>query len=422
MSRLLQFEDTLTLDRVLMTSQDGRMHDARELLSTRSDSIREGNKRRVIRAVMAQPSTQVQIARRTDLSQGTVSGVVQELEAARIFRAEGADGERGKRISIGAVRGAAVGVEVGHDRLTVAVRRVDSEETHHIVSSLGVTQGLDTWRRECVRMIRELVDQTGLTDQHIVSIGLGIPAAIDPRTAEISQVASSLDWDLQGSPMGWFSEDFPKVPVIPDNECNFAAFGEHTYGHGRDAETLLFVKSSTGIGAGLIVARKIMRGRHGLAGEIGHLTMDPFGVVCRCGSRGCLETLVGGARMVEQVRLAYAGYRGVDLPSSLENLIERAKADDRVCRRVLQDASRNIGLALARVCNIINPELIVIGGELGRAGDLVTVPAAATLRQNALEGMFTHPNPTEIKQSELGMLAGPVGALGFGLLVDRQPS
>src|SRR5690349_23176529 len=100
-----------------MTSQDGKVHDARELLSTRSDSIRESNKRRVLRAVMAQPSTQVQIARRTQLSQGTVSGVVQELESERVFRVDGTDGERGKRISIGSVRGAAVGVEVGHDRL-----------------------------------------------------------------------------------------------------------------------------------------------------------------------------------------------------------------------------------------------------------------------------------------------------------------
>ena len=402
-----------------MTSPDGKVHDARELLSTRPDSIRESNKRRVIRAVMAQPATQVQIARRTQLSQGTVSNVVQELESERVFRSEGTDGERGKRISIGAVRGAAVGVEVGHDRLTVAVRRVDSEDTIHDVVNFGVTQGLDTWRRECVRMIRQLVARIGLGDEHIVSIGLGIPAAIDPRTSEISQVASSLDWDLQGHPAKWFQDYFPKVPVIADNECNFAAFGEHLYGHGRDRETMLFVKSSAGIGAGLIIGRNIIRGRHGLAGEIGHLTMDPFGVVCRCGSRGCLETLVGGARLVEQVRLAYAGYQ-VDLPTSLENLIERAKADDRVCRRVLEDAARNVGLALARVCNIVNPELVVIGGELGRAGDLVAIPAFTTFRQNALEGMFSHPEPTEIKPSDLGMLAGSKGALGFALMTDLQ--
>ncbi|WP_285743601.1 ROK family transcriptional regulator [Lentzea sp. NBRC 105346] len=404
-----------------MTSQGGKVHDARELLSTRSDSIREGNKRKVIRAVMAQPATQVQIARRTELSQGTVSGVVQELEEQRVFRVDGGEGERGKRIRIGSVRGVAVGVEVGHDRLTVAVRRVDSEDMVHSVVNFGAAQGLDTWLRECVSMIKDLVAQTGLGDEHIVSIGLGIPAAIDPRNAEISQVASSQDWDLKGHPKEWFAHEFPRVPVIPDNECNFAAYGEHLYGLGRDVEVLLFVKSSAGIGAGLIIGDYIIRGRHGLAGEIGHLTMDPLGVVCRCGSRGCLETLVGGARLVEQVRLAYAGYR-VDLPSSLENLIERAKTGDRVCRRIVEDAARNIGLALARVSNIVNPELIVVGGELGRAGDLVIGPATQTFQQNALEGMFSHPAPTTIKQSDLGMLAGVQGALGYALMVDFKPS
>ncbi|MFD4643394.1 ROK family transcriptional regulator [Lentzea sp. NPDC058436] len=404
-----------------MTTQDGKVHDARELLSTRSDSIRAANKRKVLRAVMIQPSTQVQIAKRTHLSQGTVSGVVQELEAERVFRVDGGDGERGKRVSIGSVRGVAAGVEVGHDRLTVAVRRVDSEDTLHRVVNFGVTQGLDTWRRECAQMIKDLVADTGLGTEHLVSIGLGIPAAIDPRSGEISQVAASLDWDLQGSPPRWFARDFPNVPVIPDNECNFAAYGEHVYGHGRDRETLLFVKSSAGIGAGFLIGGNIIRGRHGLAGEIGHLTMDPRGDFCRCGSRGCLETLVGGTRLVEQVRRAYAGYHR-DLPSSLENLIERAKGNDNVCRNVVRVAADNIGLALARVSNIINPDLIVIGGELGRAGDLVIGPASETLRRNALEGMFAHSEPTEIKQSDLGMLAGPRGALAFALNVDHQPS
>lgn len=408
-----------------MTSQGGRVHDARELLRTRSDSIRETNKRRVLRAVMAQPgSTQVQIARRTRLSQGTVSKVVQEFEAAGVLKADGGDGERGKRIVVGAVRGLGVGVEVGHDRLTVAVRRVDSDDTIHEVSNIGVSQGLDVWRRECVRLIRQLVARTGLGDQNVVSIGLGIPAAIDPRTSKISQVASSQDWDLEGFPKTWFEDSFPGVPVVPDNECNLAAYGEHLYGlgrdeQGRDRETLLFVKSSTGIGAGLINARAILRGRHGIGGEIGHLTMDPLGDVCRCGSRGCLETLVGGPRLLEQVRSAYAGYQ-VDLPTNLENLIERAKRNDRVCRRVLEDAARNIGLALARVCNMTNPEMVVIGGELGRAGDLVLASVRQTFRQNALQGMFTHDEPTEIRQSELGLMAGPRGALGLGLMADSM--
>ncbi|MFD1050847.1 ROK family protein, partial [Kibdelosporangium lantanae] len=137
----------------------------------------------------------------------------------------------------------------------------------------------------------------------------------------------------------------------------------------------------------------------------------------RCGSRGCLETLIGGARLVEQVRQAYSGYR-IDLPTSLESMIERAKAGDRVCERVLYDAGRNMGLALARVCNLVNPEIIVLGGELGRASDLLVRPAEDVLRRYALKGMFEHQEPTRIVDSQLGLLAGAQGALGFALKAD----
>jgi predicted NBD/HSP70 family sugar kinase len=181
---------------------------------------------------------------------------------------------------------------------------------------------------------------------------------------------------------------------------------------------MLFVKASVGLGAGFIIGGLIYRGRHGYGGEIGHLTMDPDGIPCRCGNRGCLETLVGGARLLEQVRQAYAGYRA-DLPTSVEGMIERAKRGDAVCRRVLQDAARTIGLALARVCNLMNPELIVLGGELGRAPELLLEPMMDGLRLYALRGMVDSKDPVKIVGSDLGLAAGARGALGFALMTDR---
>jgi predicted NBD/HSP70 family sugar kinase len=268
-------------------------------------------------------------------------------------------------------------------------------------------------------LIDDLIRGTGMTRSDIVSIGLGVPAAVDPRTGKVAQAASSLDWDLRGNPQEWYEPHYPGVPVVVDNEANLAAFGEHLYGAGRDTETMLFVKASTGIGSGLIIGGVIFRGRHGFAGEIGHLTMDPRGIVCRCGNRGCLETLVGGTRLVEEVRQAYAGHR-IDLPMNVGGLIERARNDDPVSLRVLQDAGRNIGLALARVCNIMNPETVVLGGELGRAGDLVLRYIADELRRNVLVGMLDHPEPVDVRLSELGLLAGAQGALAFALNSDRQ--
>ncbi|GAB3903397.1 ROK family transcriptional regulator [Kibdelosporangium lantanae] len=406
-----------------MASTSRTNYDARELLWTPSDSLKDANRRKIIRAVMLDPnSTQVNIARITRLSQATVSTVVGELQEEKVFRVDSGGGERGKRVRLGNVRGLAVGIEVNHTGLTVAARRVDTAAMVSDSVGFSADQGARIWVLESVRLIKELARKTGLDEDHIVSIGLGVPAAVDPRTALVTQVASTLEWNLGGDPRKRFNEHFPNVPIIVDNEANLAAYGEYVFGagkgdSGRNVETMLFVKASTGIGSGLIIGGLIYRGRHGLAGELGHLTVDPTGTVCRCGSRGCLETLIGGARLVEQVRQAYSGYR-IDLPTSLESMIERAKAGDRVCERVLYDAGRNMGLALARVCNLVNPEIIVLGGELGRASDLLVRPAEDVLRLYALKGMFEHQEPTRIVDSQLGLLAGAQGALGFALKAD----
>ncbi|WP_410596895.1 ROK family transcriptional regulator [Amycolatopsis sp. lyj-23] len=402
-----------------MSSTGATTVDARSLLWTPSDSVKDVNRRKVIRAAMADPGiTQVSLAKRLLLSQGTVSAVVSELQQEGIFRVQSEEGERGKRVRLGAVRGVAVGVEVNHDRIAVAARRVDTSAVEYESMSFRADQGSSSWVRESANLIKELTVQTGLDIDHIVSIGVGIPAAVDPRTAMVTQVAASLDWDITGSVPERFRDHFRDVPIIVDNEANYAAYGEYLYGAGRGAGTVLFVKASVGLGAGLIIGGLIYRGRHGYGGEIGHLTMDPDGIPCRCGNRGCLETLVGGARLLEQVRQAYAGYRA-DLPTSVEGMIERAKRGDAVCRRVLQDAARTIGLALARVCNLMNPELIVLGGELGRAPELLLEPMMDGLRLYALRGMVDSKDPVKIVGSDLGLAAGARGALGFALMTDR---
>jgi predicted NBD/HSP70 family sugar kinase len=369
---------------------------------------------------MVAPSTQVNLAKFTDLSQATVSGIVQELQRDNLVVVEGNDNERGKKVSVSNVRGVAIGVEVSYDTVTVAARRVDGDVDRVVVdwSGRGAEHGSQAWMRECVQLIGEVVRRTGLDETDIVAIGLGIPAAVDPRTSTISQVAWALDWERGMDPGARLQEHFPGVPVIMDNEANFAAYGEYLYGAGRGTETMLFVKSSTSVSAGLIIRGLIYRGRHGLASEIGHLVMDPLGVVCQCGNRGCLETAVGGARLVEQVRRAYVGYR-VDLPTSLANIVERAKSGDLLCRRVLQDAGRNIGIALSRTCNLLNPEKVFIGGELGRAVELVIEPAVQTMRLHSLGGMFNYVAPMTVEASELGLKAGAQGALAYALTVHH---
>ncbi|MFD1045078.1 ROK family transcriptional regulator [Kibdelosporangium lantanae] len=249
-----------------MASTSRTNYDARELLWTPSDSLKDANRRKIIRAVMLDPnSTQVNIARITRLSQATVSTVVGELQEEKVFRVDSGGGERGKRVRLGNVRGLAVGIEVNHTGLTVAARRVDTAAMVSDSVGFSADQGARIWVLESVRLIKELARKTGLDEDHIVSIGLGVPAAVDPRTALVTQVASTLEWNLGGDPRKRFNEHFPNVPIIVDNEANLAAYGEYVFGagkgdSGRNVETMLFVKASTGIGSGLIIGGLIERG------------------------------------------------------------------------------------------------------------------------------------------------------------------
>jgi predicted NBD/HSP70 family sugar kinase len=290
------------------------------------------------------------------------------------------------------------------------------------VVKVGARSPRAAWVAECTRLIKEHVHHYELDLSDVVSIGLGIPAGIDPRTAKITHVTSP-DYDLAGKPAEWFQSDFPDVPIIPDNDANFAAYGEHLYGAGRGINMMLYVKASRTIGAGLMINGAIIRGRHGLASELGHLRLHPRGIVCRCGNRGCLETLVAGPRLLAQVREAYDGYlapadHGQCEPHNLDELIQQATEGDLVCRRVLRDAARTIGVAVAQACNLVNPELVVLGGDLGQAADLLVEPATDGLREHALSGMFTHPDPCRIVGTELEELAGARGAMAFGLITE----
>jgi len=403
-----------------MVSRNDGAPDARMLLNSSERAIKAVNRRKIVRAVMVQPSTQVQIARRTDLSQAKVSAVVQELVHDNLVTVH--DSERGKTIRLREVRGLAAGVDIGHERLTVAVRRVDDDFVHRAAVNVGARHGMARWVGESAELIRRLSAEAGLSVEHLVSIGLGIPAAVNPRTAQVTMIAPSLGWDLDGDPRTWFENDFPGVPVAPDNDANFAAFGEYMHGEGRDVETMIFVKASTGIGAGIIIRPYIYRGRRGLAGEMGHYCIAPGGAVCNCGRRGCVETVAGGAELLAQVGKAYQGH-GVEPPKTLDQLVDFARdGRDRVSLRVVQDAARAIGAGIVMECNTLDPEMVVLGGELGRAGQIAIDAVMETLRLGAIESAVEGDSAVLVRTSALGLSAGAQGALSFALMSEESVS
>lgn len=390
------------------------MLDGRDLLWSPTPSVRDQNKQQILRRVLVTGGSQTTVARYTKLSPATVSTLARELENEGAIRAH-SDGDRSKILQPGDVRGVAVGVAVGHAHLVVIARRLDTTSVHSEAVPVGAEHGMQAWMRETVKLIKQVTARTGLGEEHLVSIGLALPAPIDPRTGQIAQAASTAGLDLDDDPGGQLKEHFGDVPVLVDNDANLGALGELLHGAGADLDSMLYVRVSTSVSAGIVINNLVFRGRRGSAGSIGHLTMDAGGIVCRCGNRGCLETEIGGVRLLEEVRKAYAGYQTY-VPATVEALIESARSDDPVCKRVVRDAGSTLGLALSMVSIVIDMKTVIIGGALGQAGTLLTDAVKARMRENPLLDMSGGEESIRVETTHLGRLAEPRGALALGLL------
>ena len=193
--------------------------------------------------------------------------------------------------------------------------------------------------------------------------------------------------------------------VTIDNDANLGALAEWTQGAGHGCETLVYVKVATGVGAGMIIDGRPFRGATGTAGELGHTVVDLHGRICRCGNRGCLETLVGSQALLDDLRPSLGEI-------SVADMLERAAAGDVACRRIIADAGSAIGAALASLCNLINPERIVVGGDLAEAGDLLLEPARLALARGAIASAAAN---VELVPGVLGDRAEVLGAIALAL-------
>jgi predicted NBD/HSP70 family sugar kinase len=198
-----------------------------------------------------------------------------------------------------------------------------------------------------------------------------------------------------------------KLPVQADNDANLGALGEATWGAGRGCDDFLFVQVRTGIGVGLMLGGSVYRGAAGLAGEFGHVTIDESGPWCGCGNRGCLQ------QFASEPAILRALADSQDPPATIAAVVAAAKAGHRASLRVLADAGRHIGDALAAACNLLNPRRVIIGGELRLAGDLLLAAIRSALERRTLGAVVAS---TELVPAELGAAAEVRGALTLVLL------
>lgn len=367
--------------------------------------------------IMIKADRQSRIARRSGLSQASISTAVQELIENGVLDADkGTERSRGRTTPVRLVplRGVAVGVEISHDHVVVVARRVDQSFDRIQVQRRGdgANWGMARLMPTIKTMIAEAVQETGQTPEDVVSAGVSVPRMIEPRTGRFATPVL-LPWHEDDEPAAELGR-YLGVRTAIDNDANLGALAEQIYGMDEPAETVVYIKATSGVGAGIVIGDHVYRGHRGMGGEIGHLTIDPHGEVCECGGRGCLDTLIGKEPLIAQVRTAHRG-SVADSPTSLAALADLAWRGDAVCARVLKDAGRTLGIALAQLCNLLNPQLIVLGGELAQGRELVLEPCHQELQRYSLAGAVDPQHGFLLRLSRLSPYSEAQGALILGL-------
>ena len=299
------------------------------------------------------------------------------IERAELGEAYGTQGGRPPiLLSFDSSAGAAVGIDFGHSHLRVAVSdlssRILSERAVPLDTDHAAEEGLDA----AADLVVELLAEAGIDSGQVIGAGMGLPGPIRQEDGVVGSGAILPGW--VGVPAVAAMRSRLEVPILVDNDANLGALAEAAFGAARDASDMIYLKVASGIGAGLILNGRLYRGSAGLAGELGHLLVDPEGMVCRCGNRGCLETLAATGALVELLRRSH----GEDV--TVARMLDLARAGDLGCRRVIADAGRAIGQAVSMLLNVLNPEVVVVGGDLASAGDLLLDGVRESIARAAL--------------------------------------
>jgi predicted NBD/HSP70 family sugar kinase len=374
-------------------------------------SLRESNREKVVKALQTLGvASRADIARWTGLSRSTVSSIARELQDEGLV----VDREEGDREAAGSGRppalialdpgaGYALGIDFGKRHLAVAL----ADLSHEVLGEQWVEMADDYEAGEGMERAAELVDRLldGLDADRarVIGVGMGIPGPVQ-TTGMVGSSAILPGW--AGTAPQEHMAELLDLPVRVGNDANLGALAESTWGAGRGSASVVYLKLATGIGAGIVIGGRLFEGAGGTAGEIGHTTIDETGDICRCGNRGCLETYAGAAAIASLLSRSFGEELGP------EDVLSRAADGDPGCRRALADAGRHIGVAVANLCNLVNPERIVVGGSLGHAGALLLDPLRESV---SLRAIPTAGEDVRIVPGELGERAELLGAVALVL-------
>jgi len=317
-----------------------------------------------------------------------------------------------------------VGIDLGGSKILAAVVDPRGEIVSRDESVTPATKERDAIIQSIVDSAHRALRQAALAISDICAVGVGAAGISNPEAGilfsspNLPSLRNVLLRDIMQERLG------KKTFLI--NDADAAAFGEFCFGAGRGVRNFIYITLSTGIGGGVVIDGKIYSGAIGAAGEVGHMTIDDNGPICNCGNRGCWETLASGTSLVKEARKRIVGGVRTSILEYAEGDIEKvtpqaiqgaAQQGDSLAKELIARTGYYVGVGLANLINIFNPELIVIGGGLSNIGDMLLKPAFKVAGERAFKEAF---QAVRFASAGLGPNSGVLGAAAFAFQEMRE--
>lgn len=395
------------------------MHTARSDRSTETGtpiSLTDLGRVRVLRALTEQKQlSRSELVSRTGLARATVSSIIYELINSSLVRetaaADGGGARTGRPpqvLSLVPEAAYALGLDIAHDHvravLTDIVGTVLWDRTRPMAVDDDPERALDS----AVRLIDSALADMDVPREKILGVGTGFACPVDKDRRRLLAAGIMPGWvDVQ--PVEELTAR-TGLPVQIINDANAGVLAERRFGAAQGCGNVVYLRLSAGIGAGAICDGRLLQGHIGIAGELGHVVVEPYGMLCRCGNRGCLETVASPPAIAGLLSRSWGRKVGTD---ELPELLRQA---DRGTSRAIEDAGEAVGRVLAGTIMMLNPEMIVVGGDLAAARETLFEPMRRAIERNTA---LCHAESLQIVPSALGDSAGVRGAAA--LLLESAP-
>lgn len=317
-----------------------------------------------------------------------------------------------------------IGVDFGATKLNAVAITPTGEVRAKLREPTEATKGLEVVIKNIVSLIEKVISSGTKRRDEIRGIGIGAPGPLNPETGIIIKAPNLPGW--RNVTLRDLIREKINLPVFLENDANAAAFGEYWLGAGKNAKVLLCLTLGTGVGGGVIINGKIFSGANFIGAELGHTIIKYDGLRCSCGNFGCLEAYVSATAIVQRTSTAIESGEKTLLTKMVNNRLEdltaklvheAAKKGDRLAKDIMTETGKLLGIGITTLANIFNPDVVIIGGGVSRAGKFLLEPARQEVCKRAMPGIA---DSLYIVRAKLGEDSGAIGAAGIALFKDRK--